>query len=329
MRSYNTVQYAGNRWWLALIISVIVFSGFAPLVGVVIARSSFSLFADIGQFGAICLVMLHIFLEPVNFMLVGMLLAGLIYATWDRVTAWRNMRTILGLLPDRQPVRSEILGLAAEKAEIPLDKLHVVPGLPNPAFTVGFWDQKVYVSESLAEILTFPQLVAVLKHEAVHVARRDPLRLSAMRFLSCMLFWIPALRRLSEDIADHAEFYADSKAAGNEPLALASALVSLAKAPDLCPSMCGVSVGFTRQSTIEKRVRALLGEKVSFKSNLTGGSICSALIVTTVMWASGIVISHPLPESVQNSDVSIRGQIQCIQALANGSADECPHLSGL
>ena len=42
------------------------------------------------------------------------------------------------------------------------------------------------------------------------IARRDPLRLSLMRFLACTLFYIPALRRLADDLTDEAEIEADA-----------------------------------------------------------------------------------------------------------------------
>ena len=107
--------------------------------------------------------------------------------------------------------------------------MRVVSGLPTPAFTVGWLRPRVYVDAALAGLLTADELAAVLAHEEAHVARRDPLRLSALRFLACTLFFLPALRRLAADAADEAEIAADDRAAGlagaGAPLALASAIV--------------------------------------------------------------------------------------------------------
>ena len=71
----------------------------------------------------------------------------------------------------------------------------VVSGLPNPAFTVGWFHPMVYVAAELAEWLTSDELAAVLAHERAHLGRRDPLRLSVLRFLGRTLFWLPALHR--------------------------------------------------------------------------------------------------------------------------------------
>ncbi len=328
IRFNDTVSYSGNRGLLALIISVFIVSGFVPLIGVVVSRSSYAPFSDIGHFGALCLVFLHTLLSPVNFVLLIMLSGGVLYAVWDRLSAVRQMRLTLESLESRTPIESETFGLAAMKADIPLSALHIVPGLPNPAFTVGFINRRIYISESLVDALSFPELVAVLKHERVHYERRDPLRLSGMRFISCMLFWVPAVRRLSEDLADQAEFYADSQAAGAEPLSLASAILALASWPDLNVGQRRVAVGFARQCTVERRVRVLLGEKISFKSNLTRGSIYSAALVMSVMWTSGIVMSHPMPQSASQSTNSIKQQFDCLQSWVIGNGDSCPHLGG-
>ena len=74
-------------------------------------------------------------------------------------------------------------------------------GLPNPAFTAGWWHPRVYVAAEIADVLDEDQLTAVLMHEAAHLTRRDPLRLSVLRFLAHTLFYLPTFGRLAEDAA--------------------------------------------------------------------------------------------------------------------------------
>jgi beta-lactamase regulating signal transducer with metallopeptidase domain len=64
------------------------------------------------------------------------------------------------------------------------------------------------------------KLRAVLPHETAHVRRRDPLRLSLLHVLARTLFWVPAVARLTENIADEAEVSADDAALHSQPTAL-------------------------------------------------------------------------------------------------------------
>lgn len=324
----NTVSlgYGWGRRWLSAIITMCVVSGFVPLIGTLIAKSSYAPFQQIGHFGAMCFIFLHTLLAPVNSVLLIMLFAGLAFAAWDRFSAWREMKRTLSLLDGRSPSGKEAIGMAAAMADLPEGSVLVVDNLPNPAFTAGLWKRNVYINSSLADHLSFPELAAVMRHEAVHFKRRDPLRLSIIRFFSCMLFWLPALRRLSEDMIDEAEFFADSTAAGDEPITLASAILSLATWPDIPQGMARSATGFARQSTVERRVRALLGEKVTFRSNLTKRSIWSALVAISLMWTSGIAVSHPMPGGGLPADATLHNQFKCIQSWILGSDTECPHL---
>ena len=156
------------------------------------------------------------------------------------------------------------------------------------------------------EALDAPQLEAVLAHEAAHVGRRDPLRLSLMRFLACTLFYIPALRRLADDLTDEAEIAADDVAlARAEPLVLASAILALADWPSrygnsdaLRP---GSAVAFQpfgalqRVDVLERRIRRLAGEPVAAGTHVTRRSLGGAVAMLSAVWLSGLVMAHPLP----------------------------------
>jgi hypothetical protein len=184
----------------------------------------------------------------------------------------------------------------------------------------------VYLARELADFLSPEQLAAVVAHEAAHVRRRDPLRLSALRFLGRTLFWIPALRRLADDMADEAEILADDAGAGEQPLVLASAILALAGwgtpaaesgAVSFPPATAvGIIAGYgagngvrhgaardgatipARDALLERRVRRLAGEAVPVATHVTRRSLAWASAALAAVWASGIIMAHPLPAAV-------------------------------
>lgn len=262
----------------------------------------------------VCLIALHTLLAPVHGVFHLLLATGVMYATYERTRAVWQMRRTLSLLGTSN---GESCGeIAAATSETPLSALQVriVDGLPNPAFTAGWWNPKVYVDRSLRVLLSHAELVAVLTHEAEHVRRRDPLRLSLLRFLGNTLFWIPAFRRLAADIADESEIHADDVAARDNPLVLASAILSLAHwrqhsqafSTSVFPQ-AGVSLvagGSTHagapnagvhDALLERRIRRLAGESAAMGSHLTRRSLASAAAVLCVVWISGVIVSHPMP----------------------------------
>jgi hypothetical protein len=153
-----------------------------------------------------------------------------------------------------------------------------------------------------------------MAHEAAHVRRRDPLRLSALRFLGRTLFWIPALRRLADDMADEAEILADDAGAREQPLVLASAIVALAgwstpaaaraTRPFPAATAVGIIAGHdggaapARDALLDRRVRRLAGEAVPVATHVTRRSLVWASAALAAVWASGIIMAHPLPAAV-------------------------------
>ena len=277
--------------------------------------------------GALCVIALHGLLQPVHVFFHGLVVVGLAYATYDRVAAAFRVRRVLDRLEASVPSADDAFGRAARAAGVDPGRVRVVHGLPNPAFTAGWLKPRIYVAESLRERLAPAELEALLAHEGAHVARRDPLRLSLLRFLALTLFWLPALRRLAEDVADEAEIRADDRAARERPLALASALVALAAwAPH-----GELAVGFAqRRSLLDRRIRRLAGEEPPVASHVTRGSLVGAILALALVGASGAVMAHPLPEDhaahpthhCGHPGESLLGHLFC-RAGAEGLV--CPH----
>lgn len=159
---------------------------------------------------------------------------------------------------------------------------------PRPqAFCAGYLRPAVYVSQRTVELLTEPELSAVLAHEYHHRRLRDPLRFAATRILSQALFFVPVLRPLSERYADVAELSADRAAvsAGEGHKAhLASAL--LVFDDNGPPDVAGVS---------PERVDSLLGHPPSWRlpAWLLAGSLGILSALAVLVWAlSGVASAH-------------------------------------
>ena len=245
--------------------------------------------------GALCVAALHLLLAPVHGGFHLLLGAGVAYAMVDRGRAWRRLSRALSPLDVVGPRPGDAIWRAAAAAGVSVARIRVVAGLPNPAFTVGSFSPTIYVAAELTDRLDAVQLRSVLSHEAAHVARLDPLRFSLLRALGCALFWIPALARLAEDLRDDSEIVADDLAADcGEPLALASAILTLADWRNTTADLPQGAVGFCHGALLERRVRRLLGEEVPVTSHVTRGSLGIAAAMLTVVWVSGVVTAHPL-----------------------------------
>lgn len=283
--------------------------------------------------GALCLIALHALLRPVHLLFHALVIVGLAYATYDRVRAALGVRRTLASLQASVPAEGDAFWRAAAAAGLDPRGVRVVRGLPNPAFTVGWLRPRVYVAASLAHRLNADELQALLAHEATHVARRDPLRLSLLRFLALTLFWLPALRRLADDVADEAEIQADDRAARAQPLALASAILALASWPGPRPALPD-AVGFAqRPDLLERRIRRLAGEEPPPRSRLTRGSLVGAVLALALVGASGAIMSHPLPvdplahpsQHCGHPDESPFGHLFCRWGVPPEKGRPCPH----
>lgn len=276
-------------------IAALILLGMTPILGHHLGSGIDRALAGTDHLGALCLIALHHIFGPVHALFHLLLAVGLSYAAWDRVRAGRILRRTLIALPWRAPSPGHAIQTAARQADLDPARVRVAPGLPVPAFTAGWWRPRVYVAQELAWTLSRDELVAVLAHEGEHAARRDPLRLSLLRFLGCALFWIPVLRRLAEDCADEAEIRADDAAARGRPLVLASALLTLAdwRTP---PAGSAIGVGINRRDLLDRRVRRLAGQRVSPATHVTRRSLATAFAMLLLVWATGTVMAHPMPE---------------------------------
>src|SRR5262245_16512397 len=107
-------------------ISTVVILAITPMFGNLVAKSSASPLAGIDHIGSICLIALHFLLTPVHYVLQGMLVAGLLYAMWDRANAWYRMRRVLQQLPAVHPDEGSAFAFAAQRAGLDLSSVYIV-----------------------------------------------------------------------------------------------------------------------------------------------------------------------------------------------------------
>ena len=330
--SPGTAREHRRRRLVLLAIGGLLLLAMSPLFGHHLARGTDAIFAGRDHIGAVCLIALHYLAEPVHWLFHLLFIAGLTYALWDRFTAWMRVRRTLSVLPASSPAPDTEIATAASAAGLTPAQVRVLVGLPTPAFTVGWLQPRIYVAPEISVVLSADELAAVLAHEAEHVRRRDPLRLSLLRLVSHTLFWLPALRRLSDDFADEAEIRADDAAAIGRPLVLASAILTLAQWKQPRPLKGGV-VGFDERHLLDRRVRRLAGEETQPRSHVTRRSVVGACSALLLVWASGTAVAHPLPDGhAHASHCEHPGELAwthlfCRADLAQVPLSVCPHVS--
>lgn len=305
---------------LLLLGTLPVFAHHLPLPG----------FADIGpveRVGEVCMVALHLLLAPVHGLIHVLLAAGLTYAAFDCIRAAVRLKRGIASLELQAAQPASRIFAAAVAAQVNPLRVFVAAGPANPAFTFGGIRPRVCIAESLASSLSDDELRCVLAHEACHVHRRDPLRLSVLRFVGLTLFWIPALKRMAADVAIDAELEADQAGAGDRPLVMASALVKAAR--ERSTLHLALVTPLIRDDLLAVRVRRLAGERPMLPSRVTFPAFAGATAALCVVWLSGAVMAHPLdatdgigPGCLHHSGWAA-SHLFCTHYVADGRP--CPH----
>ncbi len=318
-----------RRRHLLLGLAALLVLSISPVFGHHLVGAATWLPASLEHLGPFCMIALHHLLAPVHGAFHLLLLAGLVFAFLERSRAvWRHTRTMRSLTV-RSAHDDARLMAAVAAVGFAVERVRLVDGLPNPAFTSGWWTPRIYVARALPAQLAADELEAVIAHEVSHVRRRDPLRLFAWRTLAGVLFWLPALRQLAEELADESEILADDYAARERALPLASAILRMAGA-DVGP--VGLTVGFQRRDLLERRVRRLAGEDAVVGFDVPRRSIVAAAMVLLAVWTSGVIVLHPLPaDDHVAGHCTHSGQWQLSHLFCNhahAAGDPCPHRDG-
>ncbi|MBL8960887.1 MAG: M56 family metallopeptidase [Gemmatimonadetes bacterium] len=304
----------------------------SPVVGHHIVGAVDWLPATLEHVGSFCLVSLHLLLAPLHTAFHWLLGVGVVVAIADRTRATVRASSILRGATITPASSSTPFLDAAAAAGLAPRQLCVLRDSPVPAFTAGWLRPRVYVAESLGGRLTSTELTAVLMHERVHADRRDPLRLSLLRFLAMVAFWMPVLRRVADDLADEAEIDADSEVAGRFPIELASALVTLAGGPNPRQSL-GSVVEFQPYDLLERRVKRLTGVDAVVRTRISTRALTGAVLALLLAWSSGVMVLHPLPVGSLHATpphcldhaTGPLGHLFCKGGVLRWKDSECPH----
>jgi Zn-dependent protease with chaperone function len=283
-----------NRLRILSGIAALIGLSIAPLLAHHVVGASDSL-TRLDHLGALCLTALHYLLTPLLGAFYVILAVGVAVAVHDRVMACIRLRAVLAALPQAAPGADETFARAAREAGVDPRILRVAPHLPNPAFTAGLLSPRIYLARELERRLTYQQLVAVIAHEGVHARRRDPLRLTVIRFIARTLFWLPALDQLAKDLADEIEVRADDAATGRTPLALAAALVTIASGTRLAAPEAAIGACSGDQpDLLERRVRRLAGEDGAVRSHITCRSKLLGIAAAGALLLTSLPAVHPV-----------------------------------
>ncbi len=318
-----------HRRLLLLGLSTLLLLSILPTVGHHLFSAVEAPLGNVDHIGDFCAAALRILLSPVHGAFHIALAMGLSYGVWDRIAAWHSLRTILGSLESHSPASGTPLSIAASRAGMNREMIRVVSGLANPAFTAGMWSPRIFVRSNLELQLTQDELDCVIAHEASHVNRRDPLRLSTYRFLGCLLFWMPALRGLAADMADEAEIEADTFAGKDRPFALASAILAIAAGPHSV-SASRSRVFFHNPDLLDRRIRRLTGENTPLPTRLSRRSLSFASVAVTLVLLSGLAAAQPSREGAGDNHcghhhASLWSHLWCSPGDCQATSGHCEH----
>lgn len=286
-------------------VAVLIFLSTSPILAHHLVSRVGSLIVGRDDLLGLCLGVLQPLISAVHEGFHLLLLGGLFYAGLDRLRAARELNSVLGSLDWESPKAGGTIERAAARSGQPVELIRVVQGLPNPAFTAGWWRPRIFLAADLERVLTEDELTAVIRHESVHARGRDPLKLSLFRFFATALFYIPAIKPLADDMADEAEIAADDRAAASEPAALASAILTIARLQSKNTERAALTAstavaGFQKRGLLDRRVRRLVGEKTPDMTHVTGRSLAGAFGMLLAIWISGLLVAHPLAASTRS-----------------------------
>ena len=212
---------------------------------------------------------------------VGLALLALLAVASAALLLFRTARTIRALRTrriDSMPLRLEMLsrslGLVGDIDFVDTPELF--------AFCYGLRRRRLMVSRALVAALDDVELEAVLRHEAAHMRRWDPLRILVARSLSVAFAFIPVTPAVLQAYLCRRELAADNESinAMGDVVPLASALQRMLIANQR-PDLGSLAIGAL--SATDVRIDRLLGEEVSPQALLTNVNWLHAFAFTVVM----------------------------------------------
>jgi Zn-dependent protease with chaperone function len=210
------------------------------------------------------------------------------------LTARRLLRASRQLAALERDWRARATAAPASTRSMPV---FIVDG-PGPVATlVGVFRPRLYLSRAVADALAPEEMAAVLAHEVAHRRRRDNLARWIMLATPDLYAATRYGLRTAEQWAAAAERLADEEAVAGNPrtaVALASALVSVARLMPPAPRFPLPTSGLDDGGILAERVRRLLGEPVHPRRHVYAwvSAVTLAVLAAGVTIASGSLPLH-------------------------------------
>jgi len=224
-------------------------------------------------------------------------LAGLLFSLMvgqSVTTGWQLWRVTQRLTQATHSARLSLPPVVIRLARR-LDLSHRLVGIPKReplSFCYGLWRPRICLSQGLVELLTETELEAVLRHEAYHLRRREPLRMAVAICLSRFFFFVPLLAELRDHYLAEKELAADTFAVahtGQTVLARALRKVITTQPAPTVPSL-GAAAGL---SVTARRIDRLINPSAgsSWTPSLRSSLITLAVFISSclLMIAGGLV----------------------------------------
>jgi beta-lactamase regulating signal transducer with metallopeptidase domain len=173
---------------------------------------------------------------------------------------FRRLRTLLRASRPASGSLSLLFDSVRSSSQAPPCELRLVQGLFSPAAT-GWWRPKIMVPDELLSRLDTPQLVSILRHELMHVRRRDYLW-DRLATLGCyLIFFHPAAWLLRRQLRWDRELACDNGSVDRSDrcrLEYAACLTTLASWRMSGEDFAGPIDFLSSPSLLGARVRALV-----------------------------------------------------------------------
>lgn len=153
--------------------------------------------------------------------------------------------------------------LKAAIKTLDLDKTRIIEiNASDPIiFCFGFLQPKICISGILVNMLGKKELMAILAHEAQHMASYEPLKIFIVKYFRSIFFFLPGLKTSAKKYLLFSELAADEKASGDAAARsnLASAILKISEQEEGLYQKTGSSLSFF-DAGIEERASRLSDE---------------------------------------------------------------------
>ncbi len=208
---------------------------------------------------------------PLLLILAAFALLALGHGSWRGWRAWTAARSLL-----------QYCGPAKRRVVENGCSVRVVDSAKPIIGVIGGWRPQVVSAECVIATCSRDEFRQVLAHEAAHVSARDNLKLLLLLACPDALAWTALGAALSERWRTEAEFAADRRATGDDPLKrveLASALIKVARLVDSGHRARHALAMSVALDDVEGRVRQLLAPVRAASATISKALVSLALLM--------------------------------------------------